>query len=60
MIDRLDALETTPEQGRSARFLVALTRLGKHTYGGTVPAKEKARRRAKNRVAKRSRKANRP
>ncbi len=30
-----------------------------HIYGGTVPASEKNRRRAKNRVAKKSRKINR-
>lgn len=32
---------------------------GKHVYGGTVPASVKARRRAKNRIARRSRRINR-
>lgn len=32
---------------------------GKHSYAGTVPAAVVAKRRAKNRVAKRSRKVNR-
>lgn len=40
-------------------MLLALTKLGKHVYAGTVPAAMKAKRRAKNRVAKKSRKINR-
>ncbi len=40
-------------------ILRGLNRLGKHVYAGTVPAAEVARRRAKNKVAKASRKANR-
>lgn len=39
--------------------LLALTRLGKHVYGGTVRYEERLRRRRRNRVAKQSRKANR-
>lgn len=55
----MNALEVTPLQRDRARFSGALTLLGKHVYGGTVSAKEKTRRRAANRVAKHSRKANR-
>lgn len=40
-------------------ILVALTKLGKHVYAGTVPAGVKARRRAKNKVARVSRRTNR-
>lgn len=40
-------------------ILVALTKMGKHIYEGTVPAKVRASRRAKNKVAKQSRKVNR-
>lgn len=41
-------------------YLLALKWTGRHVYAGTVPAHVKARRRAANRVAKASRKANRP
>ena len=37
-------------------MLVALTKMGKHVYGGTVSKKEIAERRAKGRVAKQGRK----
>lgn len=51
------------EKAEATRFtlkrLVSLTRKGKHVYAGTVSAKEKARRRAANRVAAESRKVNR-
>jgi len=40
-------------------ILFALGKLGKHVYEGTVPAKVIAQRRAKNKVAKASRKRNR-
>lgn len=40
-------------------MLLALTKLGRHVYTGTVPAAVKAKRRAKNRVARKSRKINR-
>lgn len=40
-------------------ILVAMADLKKHVYEGTVTKKVKARRRAKNRVAKQSRKVNR-
>lgn len=43
----------------SNKALVALNESGRHIYGGTVSAGEKNRRRAANRVAKKSRKANR-
>jgi len=39
--------------------LVALQLLKKHVYAGTVPEKEIARRRAKNKVARKSRSVNR-
>lgn len=38
---------------------LAVERLNKHSYEGTVPAKTIAQRRAKNRMAKASRKVNR-
>lgn len=41
------------------KILVGLNRLGKHIYGGTVPAAEIAKRRAKNKVARASRRKNR-
>jgi len=40
-------------------IIMALNRLDKPMYAGTVPAHVKARRRAKNRVARRSRRVNR-
>lgn len=40
-------------------ILLALNELGKHIYAGTVPAKEVARRRVKNKMARKSRRANR-
>lgn len=48
--------ETTEYQ---VAILVALTKTGKHVYAGTVPAHVKAKRRAKNRVARESRRINR-
>jgi hypothetical protein len=54
--------EMQPEQPFSTRYLVLINlmnRLGKNFYFGSVPHKVKARRRAKNRVAKQSRKRNR-
>jgi len=44
---------------RGLVILVALGKLGKHVYGGTVSHAEKARRRASNKVAGRSRRINR-
>ena len=41
------------------RILAGLNSLGKHVYAGTVPASEKARRRAANKAARSARKANR-
>jgi len=43
----------------SLSILWALQSTSKHVYAGTVPAHVKARRRAANKVAKASRKANR-
>ncbi len=40
-------------------ILAALNTLGKHVYAGTVSRKEKLRRRAANKVARASRRANR-
>lgn len=40
-------------------ILVALSRLGKHVYGGTVPRATVVARRRKNRVARKSRRVNR-
>lgn len=40
-------------------ILVALSQLGKHVYGGTVPRSVIMERRTKNRVARKSRRANR-
>lgn len=40
-------------------ILMGLQRKGAHIYEGTVPSHVKARRRAKNKVARQSRKANR-
>lgn len=39
-------------------ILIALQRLGKHIYGGTVPAGEIARRRAANKRSSRQRRLN--
>lgn len=41
------------------RILVALNRLGKHIYSGSVSAEDKAGRRAKNKIARQSRRRNR-
>lgn len=43
----------------SVAILVGLTVTNKHVYTGTVTEKVKARRRAKNKVARQSRKSNR-
>jgi hypothetical protein len=40
-------------------LLLALNRLGKHIYGGTVPKQDKQQRRAAGKRARASRKANR-
>ena len=39
--------------------LIGLNRTGKHIYGGTVPPEIVARRRAANKMARKSRRANR-
>lgn len=51
--------ETTERNSFQFAILMALNVLGKHVYAGTVSAEEKAKRRAKNKVARASRKANR-
>lgn len=43
----------------SLLMLLALNNSGKHIYAGTVPEAEVTRRRAKNKVARRSRRLNR-
>jgi len=44
---------------RGVVILVALGKLGKHVYAGTVSPAEKQHRRASNRAARRSRRINR-
>lgn len=60
--DKIDAYRT-PEMRRldeaPSRMLGAMHNTGKHIYGGTVPTAEKQRRRAANKVARRSRALNR-
>lgn len=48
-----------PVTSNQQLILVALTSTGKHVYAGTVSAKEKARCRAANKVAGKSRRKNR-
>lgn len=55
LIDGLDDQKAM----NSRAFLIALSGRNGHTYGGTVPAAEVAKRRAKNRVARASRRVNR-
>ena len=43
----------------STKMALALAATGKHVYEGTVPAAVKARRRAKNKVARRARRVRR-
>lgn len=43
----------------STRMLLAMSRLGKPVYGGTVPAPVVARRRAANKAARKARRASR-
>lgn len=49
----------TIHQRNATGMLVALSETGKHVYLGTVPAAVKARRRAKNKAARRARRASR-
>ena len=51
--------ELTPTQKLQRAILIQLNQTGKHIYGGTVPAKVVAQRRAANKRAKASRRANR-
>ena len=59
-MDSTISLAPTPHQKMMAAATVVLTRvLGDRVYGGTVPQRVKAQRRAAGKVAKRSRKINR-
>ena len=49
----------TTADDRGLAILMALGNRGKHVYGGTVSRAEKTRRRASNKVARASRRANR-
>ena len=49
----------TGTQKLQRAILIQLNQTGKHIYGGTVPAKVVAQRRAANKRAKASRRANR-
>lgn len=51
--------DQTWEQRQKTGFLIALRNTGKHVYPGTVDGVEKAKRRAKNKVARKSRRVNR-
>lgn len=50
---------TTIADDRGLAILLALGKLGKHVYGGTVSHAEKTRRRASNKAARASRRINR-
>lgn len=51
--------QPSTSDNRGLAVLFALGNLGKHVYAGTVPAAVVERRRAKNRVARSSRRINR-
>ena len=55
----VEALGYQVDSRYQRRVLAGLNALGKHVYAGTVPAPEKARRRAANKAARKARKANR-
>ena len=55
----LSGLAIEPHKVAGLRMLMALDATGKHVYAGTVPAHVTARRRARNKVARASRKRNR-
>jgi hypothetical protein len=48
---------TAQTSSYGVEILLGLNRLGKHIYEGTVPSAEKASRRAKNKAARKARKA---
>lgn len=50
---------TAVDRSPSLNMLLALNRTGRHIYEGTVPQHVKARRRARNKVARLSRRRNR-
>lgn len=54
---KIEAFEVTEAQRASTQMLLALGRLGKHVYEGTVPAHVKAKRRAANKAARAARRA---
>ena len=56
LLEDLEALKPNPYQ---LTILLALNKLGKHIYSGSVSPAEVARRRKANKVAKAQRKANR-
>lgn len=60
--DKIDAYRS-PSMNRldtpASRMLGAIASTGQHIYAGTVPTAEKQRRRAANKVARRSRALNR-
>ena len=53
--EQMELLKATPKQ----KMLMALTRLGKNVYPGTVPEHVVAKRRAKNKQARLSRRRSR-
>ena len=50
--------ENSPIFNYQFQLLLAMNRLGKHIYSGTVSSKTVAKRRAKNKVARKQRKYN--
>lgn len=56
---KLPEAENAQQTRYGRRILFALSRSGQHVYAGTVSFKDKMKRRAKDKVAKRSRKLNR-
>jgi len=57
-----DSTQSRPQEpgdSRGLAVLLGLSNRGKHVYAGTVPAETVARRRAANKVARKSRRANR-
>lgn len=49
----------TTEMPTTGRMILAMGELGKHVYGGTVPPHVIAKRRARNKAARKSRRINR-
>lgn len=57
--DMFPARENAKPESNSTKMLLAMNHTGKHVYQGTVPLAVKQRRRAKNKVARASRRAGR-